>query len=88
MSRSGLQAIIGAAAADSAFCRQLLESPADIVDEFALNPLEREALLAIHAESLADLTTQLNAWLEANQDRAHSRKNGDNKKPKQWVLLR
>ncbi|MFQ5855708.1 MAG: Os1348 family NHLP clan protein [Anaerolineae bacterium] len=85
--RSELQAIIGTATIDSAFRRRLLESPASIVDEFTLTPTEREAVLAIRADSLSDFATKLGAWVEGNNNHAHAEASGDNPESPTWVLL-
>lgn len=86
-SRSELQAIIGTAIIDPAFRRRLLESPASIVDEFPLTPMEREAVLTIRADSLSDFATKLDAWIKANSNHSHVETGGDNAESTKWVLL-
>lgn len=75
VSQSELQTIIGTAIVDPTFRDVLLASPRDVVDDFALTSVEREAILAIRAESLPDFATKLEAWIvrQRNTNMPHTR---------------
>ncbi|MBS1252252.1 MAG: hypothetical protein MAG451_01290 [Anaerolineales bacterium] len=73
MSQSKLQAVIGAAIVDPTFRDALLESPRDVLDDFALTSVEREAILNIRADSLSEFATKLQAWIvqQRNKNMPH-----------------
>ncbi|MFQ6058071.1 MAG: Os1348 family NHLP clan protein [Anaerolineae bacterium] len=63
MSQEALQHIIGMAIIDTEFRRLLLHHREQAIADLDLTAEEREAILAIQADSLEELSQRLHAWI-------------------------
>jgi len=69
MAYEALQAVIGTAVIDRAFCQALLHGPRRrVVKDFHLSLEEMDALLAIRAGTLEQLARQLDEWIMQQQN--------------------
>lgn len=83
MSERTLNDIVCLAITDSKFRESLLTNVADAVEEFDLDPEEKDILKTIKADSIAELAQGLHAWMVQR-----NRGNGYRKVSKQKQLKR